>query len=215
MLGSNKISGRFFRRIGINIIFIAMALPACIVLPGCEVYDLFEKAVSSYWGQESVDVFVYPPVPKSFAETGATNPFFDDEAFGKDVENVLLNAILDFSDNSDRKVKCWYSTLKPQEFAEFYKLLSDSPRDIEDILRDDINNNRKKETKLKNISMIMIGIYDDSNSKATSYKTALYLYDYNKNFMVKKFGDVARQPGRAQNGDLESLVKAVLKEVFN
>jgi hypothetical protein len=220
MDSGNKMNGRFFRRVGINIIFIAMALPACIVLPGCEVYDLFEKAVSSYWKQETVGILVYPPVPLSFAETGKINSFFSDWVFGKNIEDVLLGAIEDFNKSSDTDVKGWYIRTDTNDdikrYSEFYKEMAANGRDQRQLLMEEIEKYRQGEKAgAKDISMIMVGIYDDSNPDATAYPTSLIVYDYNKYSAAQQRGVVTKQPGYVQNGDLENLVKAVLKKVLN
>ena len=210
---ANERDGKSRRRGWRDIILCGMLLAACFSLSGCELFDLLTNIGRRIYGhQETVGIVVYPLFPNSFFSDKQQPLVRPDFIFSENVKSALIAGVKEFNGASNTEVFPWYVN-DEERIRELYNELDFG--DIRSRLAQYLSEHRQSPDWQKDMSAVIFGIFDDTNDHASSYACTLYYFDWQKQTLGEQRGTVTKNAGRAQNGELESLMTNLLHKVYD
>lgn len=199
----------------------SLALSLCFLLTGCKLFEMINRVISeNYRSSESIEILVIPPAPiKNGRQSSEIKAF----SFANSVRDGLMSGINAYNEAGSVTIVPVYFT-KQEIVNNFYddisKILEQSEKDKKDASEEikeycsKIVFALRKHTKYKKMSCIIFGIYEFKES-ATAHNITLCYYDLAANNWSAVNGVVTKQAGRAQENDLQNLMKRLLERVYD
>ena len=200
---------------------IPIALCCCILLTGCELIEMINRYIrGNYRSSSSIAILVIPPAPRKEGRNADAQKAF---SFANSVRDGLMSGINAYNEAGDVTIIPVYFN-KQDGVNSFYahideilvaaeKKNQDPSDDIKEYCTKIVFALRKN-SKYKKMSCIIFGVYEHKDS-ATAYNITLCYYDLANNNWSAVSGVVNKQSGRAQESDLQNLMKALLKKVYD
>ena len=187
-------------------------LTACILLSGCELFDLIEKAVMNNgrrsYGKTYVTILVMPPFPDKIEGTDAIQKSF---TFSKSVERGLLEGLAQYnSQSSSTHVNHVYWNDAKTVLGFYRKVLSGG--NIRALCEEQLSILRNQYDK-KDASCVICGVYSYSEY-ASSTQVQLIYYDAAKRQNTNQTGNIPIKEGRDKESKLADLMTNLLKKVY-
>lgn len=203
------------------IFLMLIALCCCFLLTGCELIEMINRYIrGSYRSSSSIAILVIPPAPIKEGRKENTQKAF---SFSNSVRDGLMSGIDAYNEASTVKIEPVYFT-KQDVVDSFYNDITriiiaaeEKKHDVGDDIKEyctKIVFTIRKSSEFKKMSCIIFGIYEHKDF-ATAHNITLCYYDLANNNWSEVSGVVNKQSGRAQESDLQNLMKALLKKVYD
>ena len=200
-----------------KLIFLFQLCLVAYLLAGCELVDLVKRIVRDIYGSPSeISVMVYPPFPTN--DSPSTQELRKTFSNAENVKRGLMDGVDEFNEASSGTTIIPIYGTKSGMVIDFYDQILDAissgrQDDIKKICFRQIRSIREN-SEFHNTSCIIFGLFQN-NPNATHFNVQLYYYDYAKNYFATKHGVVDKSDSRAREADLQNLMKALLKKVYD
>ena len=198
---------------------VAVALCFCFLLTGCDLIDLVKKVIyGSYRSSTKISILVYPPFPlmQNKKDYDDEDKFIKSFSASESAKQGLMNGVAQFNEvsSSTTIIPIFYGKIDPviEFYRDIFKNIKDQTK-VKKICRNKIFDVRDN-SEYKTASCIIFGIFEYKET-ATVYNISLCFYDYANDKWAMTYGVVTKTPGRAQEADLQNLMKVLLKKVYD
>ena len=209
------------KKTGKSFFLISIALCCCFLLTGCELIEMINRYIrSNYRSSSSIAILVIPPAPIKEGRNADAQKAF---SFANSVRDGLISGINAYNEAGNVTIIPVYFT-KQDLVNSFYDDISKiivaaekKKQDPGDEIKEyctEIVFALRKYSEYKKMSCIIFGVYEHKDS-ATAYNITLCYYDLANNDWSEVSGVVNKQSGRAQETDLQNLMKVLLKKVYD